>query len=387
MSTMNMKTLAEVIAHKKNIVFYTGAGLSAGTGVPTFRGAWGLWFLTKELLCILIALGIVVISATGVFYIYGWLWYWPLFCAVFFIGAIIVILCSPETLLDCVMAHQRGNIWNTCLRPYIFTLYNLMLYRHMQRASSLIQFSGMHKGSTHRAMATMYRHGKNVYHLTQNVDNLSLTAGMPMSRVLQIHGSAGRLMCTRCESSRLPAEGGAMHNGSNLSILRSNDSLPSLGHPWSWKCPICGSRRYMRPGVKFFDDRLYIKSYPDYSKYRRMVSMAFPRTRGKQGAARVLMPAEDTLYFIIGTTGRVDKTWERLANVARSTVIEINPEPACGAVAGYGHDYYAMRQPCDDVFAAWLEGVAVPLPDMITEEPDTLQPFPMTPSSKKMKDE
>lgn len=39
----DMKAFREVLAKAKNIVVLSGAGISAESGVPTFRGAGGYW--------------------------------------------------------------------------------------------------------------------------------------------------------------------------------------------------------------------------------------------------------------------------------------------------------------------------------------------------------
>jgi len=39
----DMKAFREIFAKAKNIVVLSGAGISAESGVPTFRGAGGLW--------------------------------------------------------------------------------------------------------------------------------------------------------------------------------------------------------------------------------------------------------------------------------------------------------------------------------------------------------
>jgi len=39
----NMEAFQEILKQSKNIVAIAGAGLSAGSGIPTFRGAGGLW--------------------------------------------------------------------------------------------------------------------------------------------------------------------------------------------------------------------------------------------------------------------------------------------------------------------------------------------------------
>ena len=43
MPSNDMKAFREVFKKSKNIVILTGAGVSAESGVPTFRGAGGFW--------------------------------------------------------------------------------------------------------------------------------------------------------------------------------------------------------------------------------------------------------------------------------------------------------------------------------------------------------
>jgi NAD-dependent deacetylase sirtuin 5 len=38
-----MDEVSSLLLEKENIVFLTGAGLSAASGIPTFRGAGGFW--------------------------------------------------------------------------------------------------------------------------------------------------------------------------------------------------------------------------------------------------------------------------------------------------------------------------------------------------------
>lgn len=43
MPQTDMKAFRELLKRSKNLVVLTGAGVSAGSGVPTFRGAGGFW--------------------------------------------------------------------------------------------------------------------------------------------------------------------------------------------------------------------------------------------------------------------------------------------------------------------------------------------------------
>ena len=50
-TSSNTATFRQVLANSRNIVFLTGAGASAESGIPTFRGAGGLWrkFVAQDL--------------------------------------------------------------------------------------------------------------------------------------------------------------------------------------------------------------------------------------------------------------------------------------------------------------------------------------------------
>ncbi|MFE2039727.1 NAD-dependent deacetylase [Streptomyces sp. NPDC059477] len=52
--------------------------------------------------------------------------------------------------------------------------------------------------AAHRAVAGLERSGVPVRVITQNVDGLHQLAGMPARKVLELHGSARSVVCTRC---------------------------------------------------------------------------------------------------------------------------------------------------------------------------------------------
>ncbi|GHA13750.1 NAD-dependent deacetylase [Streptomyces echinoruber] len=52
--------------------------------------------------------------------------------------------------------------------------------------------------AAHRAIAELERSGVPVRVITQNVDGLHQLAGMPARKVLELHGSARSVVCTRC---------------------------------------------------------------------------------------------------------------------------------------------------------------------------------------------
>ncbi|MBC2865256.1 NAD-dependent deacylase [Streptomyces mexicanus] len=54
--------------------------------------------------------------------------------------------------------------------------------------------------AAHRAVAELERSGVPVRVITQNVDGLHQLAGMPARKVLELHGSARAVVCTRCRA-------------------------------------------------------------------------------------------------------------------------------------------------------------------------------------------
>ncbi|SPF00025.1 SIR2 family NAD-dependent protein deacylase [Streptomyces sp. MA5143a] len=59
--------------------------------------------------------------------------------------------------------------------------------------------------AAHRAVAELERSGVPVRVITQNVDGLHQLAGMPASKVLELHGTARSVVCTKCHA-RTPME-------------------------------------------------------------------------------------------------------------------------------------------------------------------------------------
>ncbi|GAA3026849.1 SIR2 family NAD-dependent protein deacylase [Streptomyces glomeratus] len=54
--------------------------------------------------------------------------------------------------------------------------------------------------AAHRAVAELERSGVPVRVITQNVDGLHQLAGMPARKVLELHGTARSVVCTRCHA-------------------------------------------------------------------------------------------------------------------------------------------------------------------------------------------
>jgi NAD-dependent deacetylase len=127
--------LTEVIQGNGRITVLTGAGISAESGIPTFRGPEGFWTIgSKD--------------------------YHPQDMATF------AMFCrKPEA------------VWE-------WYLYRMGLCKKAR------------PNVGHRALASMESHLKNRFTLiTQNVDNLHILAGNSLARTLQIHGNIFQVRC------------------------------------------------------------------------------------------------------------------------------------------------------------------------------------------------
>ncbi|ARF76302.1 SIR2 family NAD-dependent protein deacylase [Streptomyces sp. NPDC012600] len=60
--------------------------------------------------------------------------------------------------------------------------------------------------AAHRAVAELERSGTPVRVLTQNIDGLHQLAGLPARKVLELHGTAREVICTRCRARSSMAE-------------------------------------------------------------------------------------------------------------------------------------------------------------------------------------
>jgi NAD-dependent deacetylase len=133
-------TLAEVarlVREAERLLFVTGAGISADSGLPTYRGIGGLYdrATTEE-------------------------------------GHAI-----EDALSGAMLARSPAICWK-----YI--------------AQIEAACRGAAPNDAHRAIARLERRRPHVCVLTQNVDGLHRAAGS--ENLLEIHGNVGRLLCTRC---------------------------------------------------------------------------------------------------------------------------------------------------------------------------------------------
>lgn len=132
-----LDAVAEHLRHARRALFITGAGISADSGLPTYRGVGGLY--DSE------------ITAEG--------------------------LRIEDALSGEVFA----------MRPDITWKYLVQIEENCR---------GAQPNAAHRAIACLERHLDRVMVFTQNVDGLHRAAGS--HEIVEIHGNLQELMCTSC---------------------------------------------------------------------------------------------------------------------------------------------------------------------------------------------
>ncbi|MFI1001958.1 SIR2 family NAD-dependent protein deacylase [Streptomyces galbus] len=97
---------------------------------------------------------------------------------------------------------------------------------------------GAEPNAAHRAVTELERSGVPVRVITQNVDGLHQLAGMPARKVLELHGTARSVVCTRCRAR------GSMRDA--LARVEAGEDDPP--------CLECGG--VLKPATVMFGERL-----------------------------------------------------------------------------------------------------------------------------------
>ncbi|MEU3219015.1 Sir2 family NAD-dependent protein deacetylase [Streptomyces sp. NPDC006971] len=92
--------------------------------------------------------------------------------------------------------------------------------------------------AAHRAVAELERSGTPVRVITQNVDGLHQLAGLPARKVLELHGTARKVVCTRCHARSPMAEA--------LARVEAGEADPP--------CTVCGG--ILKSATIMFGERL-----------------------------------------------------------------------------------------------------------------------------------
>lgn len=129
-----LQQFKEIVENAENIVFFGGAGVSCGSGLPDFRGSQGLYSISQKTE-------------------------------------------SPETILSGWYLHQYPEKFFSYYKTH-------MIYPDAQ------------PNAAHKALAELERQGKLSAVITQNIDGLHQMAGS--KNVIELHGSVLRNYCVRC---------------------------------------------------------------------------------------------------------------------------------------------------------------------------------------------
>lgn len=130
--------VAERLRDARRVLFVTGAGLSADSGLPTYRGVSGLY--------------------------------------------------------EGDAATEEGLPIEAALSGEVFSAAPAITWRHIARIEAACRGAAVNRG--HEVIAALEAPEREVWVLTQNVDGLHTRAGS--SRVIDIHGEVSRLFCPRC---------------------------------------------------------------------------------------------------------------------------------------------------------------------------------------------
>ncbi|KAF7417362.1 hypothetical protein HZH68_000015 [Vespula germanica] len=130
-----MKSFREILSNSKNVLILTGSGISAESGVPTFRGAGGYWRKYQA-----------------------------------------QSLATPEAF-----AANPSLVWE--------------FYEYRRRLVSKVKPNKAHEAIA-AFQKRFVKDGKKVTVITQNIDGLHQKAGA--EDILELHGSLYRTRCTKC---------------------------------------------------------------------------------------------------------------------------------------------------------------------------------------------
>lgn len=139
MSDSSISKLNCALANSRSVLIVCGAGTSAESGVPTFRGTTRSWWSG------LLGYPILLVFGTP----WGWEW----------------------------------------LPWLVWPLFRIFMRRTMRRAEP---------NAFHELAVRLHDAGKDVLVVTQNIDGLFQRAGLPPQNVIEQHGTVQTNICSRC---------------------------------------------------------------------------------------------------------------------------------------------------------------------------------------------
>jgi NAD-dependent deacetylase len=210
-----IETVIKWIESSRTIYFFTGAGMSAGSGVPTFRGRFGLWRLGIHFFVYSLVL-FAICSAITIYFRWSKL-FLPLF-GILFVASFILPVIGGVAL---------STPWGWEKYPKIsWVIFKLFFFDNIATAK-------LNKGHMFmKYLGEVYK--KSVEVITSNVDNLECEVSFKTTRV---HGRLDYFYCCDC------------HINSPKLELSTKKRLPWLNP----KCERCKERKN-RPAALLFKD-------------------------------------------------------------------------------------------------------------------------------------
>jgi len=189
----DMAKFRKLLEKSQHLVIMTGAGVSAESGVPTFRGAGGFWrrYRAQE-------------------------------------------LATPEAFAD-----DPSLVWE-----FYHYRRELMLEKHPNPAHEAIA----------QIEKRFAEQGKKVVVITQNIDELHRRAGS--ENILELHGSLFRVRCTKCRAVTQNRDSPiceALRDRGAPEPAQSQDRIPAELLP---RCQVKGCGGLLRPHVVWFGEGL-----------------------------------------------------------------------------------------------------------------------------------
>jgi len=275
-NTSTLETVAKWIVGAKNVFFYTGAGMSVASGIPTFRGRYGLWKLWKSFIIAGLTISALLL-----------LLFWWCGALNLFTYALIGLIA-----IGLIAAPPVGTIWFatgfgwTHFPRLAWVVYKLFFFDNIAKAK-------LNKG--HGFMKFLKEKcGKKVGVFTSNVDCLEREV-CDMYR--PIHGTVDRICCNDCH---------------HFQIIPIDKPLPWF----NIKCEKCGSRS-TRTGCLLFADSFWV---------------AMRTGLGSKGPS--LTKSRDDVYFVIGSSGMVEFGCSDLDGKTKLVQINITETPPYDLTGG-----------------------------------------------------
>ena len=167
--------------------------------------------------------------------------------------------------------------------------------------------------AAHEAIARLAQRADEFLLVTQNVDDLHKRAGLPMEKMVQIHGDIFVTRCSRCDWRAELCHAGTGSDGSKSGLAGARPSTQRDDQdehydqndiiPKCWKC-----HELMRPGVVWFGEQLPWTEIERVENYLERGPCDF--------------------VIVVGTTATFGYIidWARRASTHGRKLIEVNPE-------------------------------------------------------------